>query len=99
MITGYLQAIPIILCGIGIGLNILLRFFNKIQIEKTRKSLKNLAKSGRANPFFANYFKGEDTKDFSTLYDIFNKYAPILMIIALTLCIVFFILQKAIGVI
>ena len=98
-LSGYLQAIPIILCGIGIGLNAFLRFFNIIQIERTKESLRDLAKSERESPFFANYFKGADTKDFSRLYDVFNKYAPILFIVAWILCLVFSLLQITFGVI
>lgn len=98
-ITGYLVAIPLIICLVGIGLNGFLRFSNKIQINKIKKSLKNPTMLAGASSFFQDYFKASATEDDSTLYDVFNKYAPILMIIAWSLCLVFTILQITIGII
>jgi hypothetical protein len=94
LITGYLQAIPIILCTVGIGLNVFLGSFNKIQTARIRKDLKNLRVPTGASPFFGNYFRSADS-----FYDFFNKYAPILMIIAWSLCLVFFVLQITIGIV
>lgn len=92
-ITGYLVAIPIIICIVGIGLNAILGFTNIIQIGKISKSLEGVKSS-----FIKTCFKS-DAKDYSTLYNIFNKYAPILLITAWSLCIVFFILQNTIGIV
>ena len=97
-VTGYLLAIPIIICGIGIDLNTFLILSSKIQTNKTKESLRNLTESGKISPSFKDYFKTAGTKDNSMLFDIFNKYAPIFMIIAWSLCLIFFILQN-IGII
>jgi len=84
-VNGYLVAIPIIICLVGIVLNTFLRI-------SFLKHL-NIRDSLTEEPTVKNYFKVNIAgKEESTFYDTFNQAAPILMFIAWASCLIFFIL-------
>jgi len=91
-ITGYFLWIPIVLCLVGIVLNAFWVFSTFSQIHK-RNSLIGVSTS-------MDFFKFKTTKrgkevDESAFYDVFNKAAPILMIIAWICILAFYLLQKS----
>ena len=93
-ITEFLKAIPIIICGAGIALNVVLGFTNIVQIRKIKDSL-----AGNNNEFVSKYFnKGKNT-DINSILKGFSNCTPIVLIAAWILCMVFYVLQITIGII
>jgi hypothetical protein len=92
MITGYLNAIPILICIIGIGLNSFLWVANFNQNKKINAFLKeNLTKG---NNLTENYPK----LGLEDAYKYFNKYGSPFLSVVWIACLIFFALQKTIGI-
>jgi hypothetical protein len=94
-ITGNLVWIPLIICLLGIGINLLI-LSNKAQISKITSSLnqyldkeegKDLFTMFSTSFFYKHYFNPGDNKT-STFSDIFNMLAPLLMIAGWIGCII-----------
>ncbi len=81
--TGYLRLLPIFVSIGGIGLNAFLRFANKNQAERIRKTLN--PQSSFAKAYF-NIGIPDMTED--KIFSGFNQGAPILMIILWTLTLI-----------
>lgn len=95
-LTGYLVWIPIILCMVGIVLNIFWVYstFNQIHKRDYLITRSNLVAYFQIPPDKNAANKSNE----SSFYDTFNKAAPFLMIIAWIFILGFYILQKSAGI-
>jgi hypothetical protein len=91
MITGYLKAVPVLICIFGIGLNPLLIYTNLIQHRNIDTFLNS--KINAAPNFIHNYKK----IGLNDAYTYFNRYAPPFLTVLWILCLIVFILQKTLG--
>lgn len=84
-LTGLLVLVPIIICGVGIGLNAGLIWY----IYKTKKSIKAYFATEDTQRLLTR------TNFFTSLTDFFKKYASILLLITWCICISVVIVQLA----
>jgi hypothetical protein len=91
MITGYLNAVPVLICIFGIGLNPLLIYTNLIQHRNINTFLNSKIKTA---PNFIDNYKKIGLND---AYTCFNKYAPPFLTVVWIACLTVFILQKTLS--
>ncbi len=91
MITGYLNAVPVLICIFGIGLNPLLIYTNFIQHRRINKFLDSKSKTP---PSLNDAYESIGLND---AYANFTKYAPPFLTAVWIACLIVFILQKTIG--
>jgi hypothetical protein len=98
-LTGLLVLLPIIICGVGILLNAGLIWYiyrAKKVIESYNKTIKEAIKS--YDKAFEAYKGLPRLSDFFTsLFDFFKKYAPIVLLVTWCLCISIVIAQLSLG--
>lgn len=94
LINGYLNAIPILICIVGIGLNIFLIGINRKQLSKISDYKIKLNQFLKEKYSVLNF----PTIDIEDVSKRFNTYAPIFLIIIWVLCMAFVIVQKTVGI-
>ena len=91
-LTGLLVSVPIIICGIGIFLNSGLIWYIytiKKSIDNYNKAFSLAFESNEALPRLSDFF--------TSLLDFIKKYAPIVLLIAWSLCLGVVIFQIVLG--
>jgi hypothetical protein len=99
-LTGLLVSVPIVICGVGIFLNagfIWYIYTAKKDIELYNKTIKELMTS--YDKAFESYKGLPRLSDFFTsLFDFFKKYAPIVLLVTWCLCLSIVIAQLSLDI-
>jgi hypothetical protein len=95
-ITRWLSAIPLIFCGLGIVINVLLGYTNVLQMGQINTYKMDLTTPSLYKPEATRKKLGivsAESKPKPDYFKLFNQYGPFALIAAWGLCLVFFAIQ------